>query len=107
MPETKIYSDGWVATVLTGPCMDGWYQIYCTTVGETNDKALEGAEHVLNAFAFGRAALIRVRPESDSETDFDTKEARHAGIVRFHYRLDAGEWHYPDPTMTIPIGTAA
>jgi hypothetical protein len=87
--------------------MDGWYQVYCTTMGDTKALAFEGAEHVLNALAFGRTAAIRVRPEASSDTDFDTKETHHKGIVRFIYRLDAGEWHYPEPTMTIPFASVA
>lgn len=107
MPETKIYGEGWSATVLTGPSRDGWYQVYCTTLGESGEKALEGAAYILNAFAFGRVALIRVRPEAASDKDFDTKEVHHKGVVRFMYRLDAGDWQYAEPTMTLRIGDAA
>lgn len=102
MPAVKIYSDGWVATILTGPASnDGFYQVYCTTLGETNALALAAAAHVLNVFAFGRLAMIRANLEAVSETDFDTKKMSHKGFVRFIYKLEAGEWHYPEAAEPI------
>lgn len=105
--HTKIVADRWSATVLTGADIDGWRQVYCTTVGDTQGHALEAAEYVLNTLAAGRAAYIRVAPESASDLDFDSKITRHTGITRFHYRLDAGEWKDADPVMTIPLGAVA
>src|SRR5882762_1655114 len=105
----KIYSNGWVATILTGKASpEGFFNIYATTIGETKEDALAGAEYVLNAFAFGRLAFIRVAPKAHSDFDFDTKLTRNNGIVRLSYKLEAGEWHYPEINTVIPgFGSAA
>jgi hypothetical protein len=104
----KIHSDNWVATVLSlSHPSEGFFHIYATTIGETKEDAFAGAEYVLNAFAFGRLALIRAKPEANSETDFDTKLTRHKGFVRFSYRLEAGEWQYPDPPVMAGLGSVA
>lgn len=108
MSGTKIYSDGWVATVFVSPPHDGFYPVYCRTSGDTQEKALEAAQYVLEAFALGREAFIRVKPEAHSDTDFDTKETYHRGFVRFSYKLEPGCWHYPDPNPFVgSLGFAA
>ena len=68
---------------------------------------MDGAEYILETFAKGRAAVIRAKPEAMSERDWDTQLMRHSGYVRFSYRLEPGEWMYPDVSMKIPsIGEA-
>ena len=98
---TKVYGPGWVATILTNTPRDGWTHVYCTSIGESKDHALEACEWVLNSFAFGRETLIRVRPESNSDLDFDTKIIQHQGITRFSFKLALGAWSYADPSQYI------
>lgn len=101
VPETalKIYATGWVATIITSsPSQGEWTHVHCSTIGNTKELALEGAQHVLDVWANGRAALIRVRPEVASETSFTDKITRHAGCVRFSYKLRPGDWVYVEDT---------
>ena len=101
---TKVYGPGWVATILTNLPRDGWTQVYCTSIGDSQEHALEACEWVLNSFAAGREAFIRVKPEANSETNFDTKIESHRAIVRFGFRLNAGTWSYPDDLeLTLPL----
>jgi hypothetical protein len=88
--------------VSDSPQPSGFLNVIARTIGETREDALAGAEFVLNAFAFGRLAYIRVKPEANSETDFDTKVTRHRGFVRFSYRLESGDWQYPEINTIIP-----
>ncbi len=92
----EIHGDGWFASILSGPPEDGIFNVFCTTVGNTHAEAMMGATAVLNIFAHGRWAFIRVKPEAVSEEDFDTKITHHRGFVRFSYKLESGEWHYPN-----------
>lgn len=101
---TKVYGSGWVATILTNFPIDGWTHVYCTSIGESRGQALEACEWVLNSLAMGREAFIRVKPESSSDLDFDTKINHHRGIVRFSFKLTAGGWAYPEPNLNIPFG---
>jgi hypothetical protein len=97
-PAIKIYANNWVATVLTSlhPNVDGFFNVYCTTEGTSWLDAVNAAIHVLNVFAHGREAWIRVEPEASSDTDCDTKIIHHRGIVRFAYKLQPGSWHYAE-----------
>jgi hypothetical protein len=90
-----VNGDGWRAEVLHSedPQVEV-YHVYCDVNGTSHDAALAGAEWVLEHFAGGRIAYIRVRPEANSEKCFDTKETKHAGFVRFSYRPEAGSWSY-------------
>lgn len=112
VPDTavKIYANNWVATVFASPEADasGFFAVYATTVGASAQYAGDAATFVLNAFAFGRTAVIRVAPESNSEKNFATQTIRHHGFVRFSYKLEAGGWHYlADEDIKIPsIGEA-
>lgn len=104
VPETalKIYATGWVATIIASlPGPDGWAHVHCSTVGSTKDLALEAAQYVLDVWAKGRIAFIRVKPEAVSEEDFNTKVIGHAGCTRFSYKLEPGDWIYTDH-KTIP-----
>jgi hypothetical protein len=106
LPDTpiKIYANDWVATIFTGPANpDGFFHVYATTVGSTEIHAFVAAEHVLNAFAWGRLAFIRSSPEAWTETDFDTKITHHKGFVRFSYKLEVGAWQYPDQSQFVSL----
>lgn len=73
---------------------------------DSGDEAREVAEMVLNGFAGGKLTVIRAAPEAISETDFDTKETRHRGYVRFTFSDQPGEWRYSDAVAPC-IGFAA
>ena len=107
MPDSaiKIYANDWVATVLTSMINDaGFFHVICNVEGISHSAAILGAEHILNIFAKGRMAMILAKPEANSETDFDTKIIHHRGYVRFSYKLEAGDWQYPDPSMRLSFG---
>ncbi len=90
-----------------GGSPDGFTHVECRTTGDSVPHALMGAEYILNAFCKGRLAFIRVKPEAASDTDFRSSKIVNKGYVRFGYKLEPGEWHYPDPNITIPfIGEA-
>jgi hypothetical protein len=100
LPDTaiKIYAKNWVATIFADmrPDADGYFHVYCTTVGSTQDYARAGAQAVLDAFASGREAFIRERPAAQSATNHVTSETSHVGLTRFSYKLVPGEWSYPN-----------
>jgi hypothetical protein len=100
----KIYANDWVATILCGGLDNGFQHIVCNTVGSSQAKALEAAEYVIKAFAAGRKAFIRAKPAARSETDFETREIRHEGYVRFSYSLEPGEWQFPDESQIVSLG---
>lgn len=107
LPDTaiKVYANNWVATVIASPEADenGFFNVYATTLGSTLSDALTAATYVLDAFALGRTAFIRVVPEAHSEVLYDHKITQHRGFVRFSYKLEPGTWLYPDPAIKIPL----
>ena len=103
-----LRGEGWAAHVITGSANDaGFFDVYCMTDSLSSEGALSGAKYVLNAFAFGRTCLIRVAPEVASEKDFATGVTGHRGMVRFSYKLESGEWHYPKPPANMWFGQRA
>lgn len=86
----------WNATVQISRDDEGWFHVYCPTVGDSAAEAKAGAAYILNNFASDRLAFIRHEPSAESETDFDTKIEHHKGFVRFSFRDESGEWKYPD-----------
>ena len=78
-----------------GPGAYHHFQVQVDGVTEPDCRA--GGDWVLNFFAQGRDTFIRTPVEMASDTDFDSKVTRHRGFVRFSVRLQAGEWHYPEP----------
>jgi hypothetical protein len=97
---------GWTASIQISKTDDGYFHVYAPVSGDTADEAKAGAEYVLNSIASGKSAFIRTKPESHSDMDFDTKETRHDGLVRFSYRDEPGEWKYsiPDEDMPLYVG---
>jgi hypothetical protein len=99
LPETaiKVYARDWVATIFSSekPDEHGFIHVTCHTVGSAQPDALRAAEHVLNAFAFGRVAFIRTKPETEDQRDHRSEKTIHRGYVRFSYKLELGEWKYP------------
>lgn len=86
----------WSATVQISRDDEGWFHVYCPTVGDSAAEAKAGAAYILNTLASDRWAVIRHEPSAESETDFDTKIEHHKGFVRFSFRDGPGEWHYQD-----------
>ncbi len=102
MTTISVEGHGWTAIGFVSEQPDGIITVECRTKGDSQAEALFGATYVLNMFAKGRFAFIRVKPEVDSYKDFDTKITHHKGYVRFHYKLEPGEWHYTDEITKIP-----
>jgi|SRR5580693_563577 hypothetical protein len=94
--EIFIKEIDWAATVLLTPQDADVLHCVAFVNGRTAESALKGADKVLNLFAKGREAYLRVEPESYSEVDSNTKELKHAGFVRFSFRKEPGRWHLPD-----------
>jgi hypothetical protein len=105
----RMSDDKWTAEVMISPPrveMPGYIHCQARVKAQTNDDALIGAQYILNLFAKGRKAFIRVVPEANRETDFNTKEDRIEGYVRFSFALEAGEWIVPEPTLDLPLSLA-
>jgi hypothetical protein len=106
--EMRIAEDKWTAEILFSPASALSAFMHCTArvKASTNDDALAGAQCVLDLFAKGRKTYLRVLPEANKETDFDTKETKIEGFVRFSFSLEPGEWMVPEPTLDLPLGLA-
>lgn len=107
--QIRIAEDKWTAEVLLSPPrieMPGFMHCQARVKALTNDDALIGAQYILNLFAKGRKTFVRVPPEANRETDFDTKEDKIEGYVRFSFSLEAGEWIVPEPMVDLPFGFA-
>lgn len=108
VPDTaiKVNAHNWVATIIADmrPDPNGYFHIYCTTVGATQDDARAGAQSILDAFATGREAFIRERPAAQSATNHVTKQTYHAGLTRFSYKLAPGVWSYPHEEIPKSFG---
>lgn len=107
--EIKITDDNWTAEVLVSPqpVMLDFVHCIAKVTGKTEADALRGAQCVLDLFAKGRETYVRNKPESDTQTNFDTKETQHFGFVRFSFRLESGDWVYPsqlDRLGLVPAG---
>lgn len=103
----KIYieEETWNAEILLFPQepLSDYINLTAYVRGHTQETSLEGARRILNLFAEGRFACIRVLPEGVSEIDFDTKETEHRAYVRFTFRLGTGEWCYPKSEGSISL----
>jgi hypothetical protein len=107
--EIQIAEDKWTAVLLFSPqsAMNGLMHCTAHVKAETKDDALQGAQCVLDLFAKGRTAFIRVAPEVHSETDFDTKKLKIKGFVRFSVMLEPGYWTKAKmPETPINLGEA-
>jgi hypothetical protein len=105
--EVRFADDKWTAVVWLSPPrieMPGFIHCQAHVEAKTNDDALSGAQYVLNLFAQGRKTFVRVPPEANRETNFDTKEDRIQGYVRFSFSLEPGEWFGPEPSAELPFG---
>jgi hypothetical protein len=85
----------WEAQIHISKSDDGWFHVYCPTRGESVDEARAAAEFILNALASGKLTMMRSNPEADEETDFDTKQVKISGFVRFSFRDEPGERKQP------------
>ncbi len=102
MTTISVGGLGWSAIAYVNEQPDGMLTAECHTKGDSQAEALFGANYVLNMLAKGRFAVVRIKPEAASEKDFDTRLTRYHGYVRFHYKLEPGEWHYTDEITIIP-----
>lgn len=107
MATIEIQGNNWSAVVLVSdsPQPNDIYHVMVKTLGETKEAALIGTQFVRDVFAKGRTAFMRVNPEADSDTDFDTRITRHTGFARFSFKIEAGEWQVvTDPPVIIGFG---
>lgn len=107
MQVIEMQGNSWFASVLVsdGPQPNGLYHVTVKTLGDTNKDALAGAQFVLDVFAKGRIAYVRVNPEAHSDTDYDTKQTTHQGFARFSFKMEAGEWQsVADRAVVIGFG---
>ncbi len=103
-----VEEDRWQAEVLFSPASALSGVMHCTArvKAQTNDDALTGGQCVLDLFARGRKTFLRVLPEANREVNFETKESKIEGFVRFSFSLEPGEWMIPEPTLDLPLGLA-
>jgi len=47
---------------------------------------------------------MRCQPEADTYKEYDTKETKHQGFVRFSFALMPGEWMFPEPNRQLSLG---
>lgn len=94
-----IQEEKWTARLLFSPQSEMKTLMHCTAEidAKTKDDALSGAQTVLDLLAKGRKTFLRVAPEAHSEQDFDTKQLKIGGFVRFSFALEPGEWTAPEP----------
>lgn len=102
MTSAHFQAFHWRARVLIKP-VDGWTHIEASIIADDTGCAKAGINWVLNNFAFGREAVIRVE-ETDTHYNFDNgiKEPIYKGYVRFSYKLELGTWRRLDPTAENP-----
>ena len=70
---------------------DGLFNVYCPTVGSTEEEAKAAAEFVLKALAEGKFRFIRKKPTAGSEQSYETKAVEHKGFVRFGFKDEPGD----------------
>ena len=108
--EIRIVEYKWSANILLTPQANGtsgFWHCQARVLGHSLEEARNGAQHILDIFAAGRIAFVRVPPEASTEKDFRTKTEQHVGYVRFSFGLKAGTWTYQHDTIPIPeIGAA-
>lgn len=95
--QVYMEKDGWVALVMIsdGNTQDPFCHIMASVRSEREENAKIGADYVLNLFAQGREAFIRVAPVTERLTDFESAGAAiYCGFVRFSFRHRAGAWSY-------------
>ena len=103
--EIRIVEINCTAEVIFSPPSEMREYMHATAMvdGKPAEDALTGARIVLDLFAKGRNAFIRVQPEAASDTNFDTKETKHLGYVRFSFRLEAGHWNQAAPSESLSL----
>jgi hypothetical protein len=105
--EIRIVEEKWTAEIICSPqpqASDQLNHVQAKTLGLTKEDALAGAQFVLDLFAKGRLAYIRAMPEAHSdkvnfsktEMMTNTGDIIHQGYVRFSFRCEDGDWHYPE-----------
>ena len=75
---------------ISGP-VDGWFQCWVRTAGDTQDDCRSLAVRMLGLIAPGRKRVIRKEPYAVGAVDFATGMALCQGGVRFAFRDDAGD----------------
>ena len=99
-----IEEDSWIAEITVSQQSNISDFVHCIgkVNGFTKEDAFIGAQYILDLFAKGRSAFIRVEPSAESDTSFDTKKITHRGFVRFSFRLESGDWQYSTDEVHIP-----
>lgn len=82
----------------------GTFHLQGESFGDSKQECLDLVEFVTKVFTEGRTTFMRVNPEADTWTDFDTKKTTHKGYVRFSFRDEPGITHRHREVVTIPFG---
>ena len=82
---------------LTVRCSDdenksGFRHVEAMSTASSKTDALSLVSGLLDWLASGRVTYIRVTPQANSGTDFETKKLMHRGYVRFSTMLPASIW---------------
>jgi hypothetical protein len=73
----------WRAEIILSSQSEPVCHVQAWTTGDSKEDALAGAQFIFDKFGSGCERLVRAYPEADSEKNFDTRETRHRGYVRF------------------------
>lgn len=95
---------GWRAEILLS-FSDGMFHLYATTDGDTHDDALAGAQEIYDTYANSHQSFIRSLPVATSERNFDTKQMRHRGFVRFWFLPTNGPNQIVKSDAQIPLAS--
>jgi hypothetical protein len=83
-----------------------WGHVRAHTVGDSLADAKAAAQEVLDRYARGRKALVRIPPRSWIAEPHQ-KPAFFCGAVRFSYCKEPGEWFAPEEAPTVTYFGAA
>lgn len=81
----------------------GTYHLIGKATGESKEECQTLVELAAKAFTDGRETYMRIKPESDTWTDFDTKETQHRGYVRFSFLDRPGPMHEQERFVSMPL----
>lgn len=93
----------WDAWVHIKETEDGLRHVYCSTIGDSTESALDAAEFVIDKLSAGQRTFVRDTPQAHGDRDFNTKEWRYMGGTRFTVSDEAGGREYIDTSEPIKI----
>jgi hypothetical protein len=101
----SIVGDGWRAEILINEKIQAdWIHLEARVDGDSEARALAGANWVMDSFGKGRTCMVRVTPEANTDRDFATQKNLYRGYVRFSFENVPYHWYKVNPN-SIPLPT--